>query len=145
MSSSRIMNSRPESRRTAKPTRASSFAELTKPRITVFILMSSAIGFMCGAHLAPAWNWAALLHMLIGTGLLASGTAALNQWYENEGDALMRRTRGRAIPTGRVTAREGLWFGAGLSALGFADLCWGVNVLTGFLGLFTLVSYLFIY
>ncbi len=123
----------------------SSFAELTKPRITSFILMSAAIGFMFGAHLVPTWNWPALVNMLIGTGLLASGTAALNQWYENEGDALMRRTRGRPIPTGRVTAREGLWFGVVLSAVGFADLCLGVNVLTGFLGLFTLVTYLFIY
>ncbi len=130
---------------TAKPTRASSFAELTKPRITVFILMSAAIGFLCGSHLAPAWNWAALLHMLIGTGLLASGTATLNQWYENEGDALMRRTRGRPIPTGRVTAREGLWFGVALSALGFAELSLEVNLLTGLLGLFTLASYLFVY
>ena len=123
----------------------SSLSELTKPRITSFILMSAAIGFLFGAHLAPAWNWSALAHMLIGTALLASGTAALNQWYENEGDALMRRTRGRPIPTGRVTAKEALWFGVCLSVLGFAELCLGVNVLTGFLGLFTLVTYLFIY
>ncbi len=98
------------------------FAELTKPRITSFILMSAAIGFMCGAHLGPAWSWAALLHMLIGTGLIASGTAALNQWYENEGDALMRRTKARPITSGRLTAREGLWFGVALSVAGFAEL-----------------------
>jgi heme o synthase len=125
--------------------RFSSFAELTKPRITSFILMSAAVGFMFGSRLAPYWNWFALANMLIGTGLLASGTAALNQWYESEGDALMRRTRRRPIPTGRVSAREGLWFGIALSVLGFADLCLGVNVLTGFLGLFTLVTYLLIY
>ncbi len=76
---------------------------------------------------------------------MASGTAALNQWYENEGDALMRRTRNRPIPTGRVTAREGLWFGVSLSLAGFATLCLGANLLTGFLGLFTLASYLFVY
>jgi protoheme IX farnesyltransferase len=125
--------------------RFGSFAELTKPRITTFILMSAAIGFMCGAHLGPAWNWVALLHMLIGTGLIASGTAALNQWYENEGDAKMRRTQRRPIPSGRLTAREGLWFGVALSVAGFAWLCLGVNLLTGFLGLFTLASYLFVY
>jgi protoheme IX farnesyltransferase len=124
---------------------AGCFAELTKPRITSFILMSAAIGFMCGAHLAPAWCWTALLHMLIGTGLIASGTAALNQWYENEGDALMRRTRARPIPSGRLTARQGLWFGVALSAAGFAELCLEVNPLTGALGLFTLASYLFVY
>src|SRR5580704_5300727 len=105
--------------------------------------MSAAIGFMCGANLCPAWNWVALLHMLIGTGLIASGTAALNQWYENEGDAKMRRTQRRPIPSGRLTAREGLWFGVALSVAGFAWLCLGVNLLTGFLGLFTLASYLF--
>src|SRR5579884_1765165 len=126
-------------------TRASSFAELTKPRITCFILMSAAIGFLFGSHLAPAWSWSALINMLVGTGLIASGTAALNQWYENEGDALMRRTKARPIPSGRVSAREGLWFGVLLSAAGFADLCIGVNILTGFLGLFTLASYLFVY
>jgi protoheme IX farnesyltransferase len=125
--------------------RFSSFSELTKPRITSFILMSAAIGFMFGSHGVRAWNWFALVNMLIGTGLLASGTAALNQWYENAGDALMRRTRRRPIPSGRVTAREGLWFGVVISALGFGDLCLGVNLLAGFLGLFTLVTYLFIY
>ncbi len=52
---------------TRSTTRAGSFAELTKPRITSFILMSAAIGFMCGAHLAPAWNWKALFYMLVGT------------------------------------------------------------------------------
>ena len=122
-----------------------SLAELTKPRITLFILMSSAIGFMTGSHLSPAWSWARLIHMLIGTGLIAGGTAALNQWYENEGDALMRRTQRRPIPSGRITAREGLWFGVALSVVGFVELCWGVNLLTGFLGLFTLASYLFVY
>ncbi len=57
----------------------------------------------------------------------------------------MRRTRARPIPSGRLTAREGLWFGVALSAAGFAELCLGVNLLTGLLGLFTLASYLFVY
>ena len=56
-----------------------SYIELTKPRITWLILMSTGIGFWAGA--APGWSWTALLHVLIGTGLLASGTAVLNQWY----------------------------------------------------------------
>jgi len=86
-----------------------------------------------------------LFHMILGTALIASGTAALNQWYEREGDALMHRTRRRPIPTGRVTAREALRFGVALSAAGFAELCIGVNVLSGLLALFTLASYLFVY
>jgi len=124
---------------------ASNFLELTKPRITSFILMSTAIGFMFGTHLGVPWTWMQLFHTILGTALIASGTAALNQWYEREGDALMHRTRRRPIPTGRVTAREALRFGVALSAAGFAELCIGVNVLSGLLALFTLASYLFVY
>src|SRR5437660_12906660 len=121
------------------------FLELTKPRITTFILMSAAIGFMFGTHLGVPWTWMQLFHTLLGTALIASGTAALNQWYEREGDALMHRTRRRPIPTGRVTARKALQFGVVLSADGFAELCLGVNFLSGLLALFTLASYLLVY
>ncbi len=125
--------------------RVTSFFELTKPRITAFILMSTAVGFLFGSHLAPDWTWWQLFHTLLGTGLIASGTAALNQWYEAGHDALMRRTKARPIPSGRLTSLEALYFGVALSAAGFAELCFGVNVLTGLLGLFTLASYLFVY
>lgn len=120
------------------------YIELTKPRITVFILMSTAIGFLCGAH-ATGWAWITLLHTLVGTALMASGTAALNQWYEREADAKMNRTKARPIPSGRVTAPRAAFFGVLLSVVGFAELCLGANLLTGMLGLFTLASYLFAY
>jgi protoheme IX farnesyltransferase len=57
----------------------------------------------------------------------------------------MRRTKGRPIPSGRLTSRQAFVFGFALSAIGFIELCWGVNVLTGLLALFTLASYLFVY
>jgi protoheme IX farnesyltransferase len=125
--------------------RAGEFFELTKPRITLFILMSTGIGFMCAAHLGQAWTWMQLLHTLLGTALIASGTAALNQWYESEEDALMFRTRRRPIPSGRVASKHALSFGAAIAAAGFVELCLGVNILTGLLALFTLASYLFVY
>jgi protoheme IX farnesyltransferase len=123
----------------------SRYLELTKPRITLFILMSTGVGFLFGARIAEAWTWAALLHTLLGTMLIAGGTAALNQWYERDWDALMRRTARRPIPSGRVTARHALWFGSALSAAGFLQLALGVNLLAAFLALFTLASYLFVY
>lgn len=49
----------------------SNYLELTKPRITVFILMSTAIGFLYGSHLGQFWTWVQLLHTLLGTGLIA--------------------------------------------------------------------------
>src|SRR4051794_32535633 len=119
------------------------YLELTKPRITRLILMSTGIGYYFGLQgTLSLWN---LLHTLIGVGLIASGTAALNQWWEHEGDAKMQRTRLRPIPSGRVTARRALLFGIAISVLGFAELCLGVNLLTGLLGLFTLLTYLFVY
>ena len=81
--------------------RASDLIELTKPRITLFILMSTGIGFLCATHVGPPWTWLQLFNTLLGTGLMASGTAALNQWYEREADAKMNRTNKRPIPSGR--------------------------------------------
>jgi protoheme IX farnesyltransferase len=106
--------------------------------------MSTAIGFFCGAHLIP-WTWLRLMHALLGTFLIASGSAALNQWYEREGDALMHRTKGRPIPSGRITAFRAASFGVLLSAAGFAELWAGANPLTAVLALFTLGSYVFLY
>jgi protoheme IX farnesyltransferase len=125
--------------------RAAGFFELTKPRITAFILMSMAIGFLYGARLGQPWTWVVLLHAIVGTALIASGSAALNQWYEREEDSLMRRTRARPIPSGRILPADAFRFGAALSAAGFVELALGVNVLTGLLALFTLASYLFVY
>jgi len=119
------------------------YIELTKPRITWLILMSTGIGYFFGARLG--WHWLTLLHTIVGTGLIASGTAALNQWYEREADAKMRRTMARPLPSGRIGASHALWFAIAISVLGFLELAFGVNLLSGLLGLFTLASYLFIY
>ena len=122
-----------------------SYIELTKPRITCFILMSAAIGFLCGVHSGVAWTWLSLVNALAGTGLLASGTAALNQWYEREADGRMNRTSKRPIPSGRIRPSNAFVFGVGLSVVGFIELWLGANLLTALLGLFTEVSYLFLY
>jgi len=119
------------------------YLALTKPRITLLILLCAGVGywFGCGASFHPA----ILAHALLGTALLASGTSELNQWYEVESDAKMRRTRRRPLPAGRIKRRSGLVFGLLLSASGFADLWFGTNLLAAALGLFTVLSYLLIY
>ena len=124
-----------------------SYIELTKPRITWLILMSTAIGFVFGLSAGPevVFSWWTLFHTICGTALIASGTAALNQWYESEADAKMHRTRQRPIPSGRILRGPALGFALTLSVLGFAQLTWLVNPLTGLLGLFTLASYIFLY
>ena len=124
-----------------------SYIALTKPRITWLILMSAGVGYFFG--LKTPWaglhSWLLMLNTLLGTGLIASGTAALNQWYEREGDSLMRRTAGRPLPTGMMSANRALWFGIALAVAGFTELAIFVNPLTGMLGALTLLAYLFIY
>jgi heme o synthase len=119
------------------------YIELTKPRITWLILMSTGVGYFFGAK--HGWQLWTLLHTILGTGLIASGTAALNQWYEREADAKMRRTQLRPLPSGRLTPNRALAFAIAISVLGFVELALGVNLLTSLLGAFTLASYLFIY
>jgi protoheme IX farnesyltransferase len=128
------------------------YIELTKPRITWLILMSTGIGYFFGLPgAANGWalfhsiHWLSLLHTIVGTGLLASGTAALNQWYERAADCKMRRTADRPLPSGRLLAPRALAFGVALSVAGFLELWLGVNLLSGLIGAFTLISYLFIY
>ena len=125
----------------------SDYIELTKPRITWLILMSTGIGYFFGLP-SHAWreiNWLLLLHTILGTALIASGTAALNQWYERSADLKMRRTADRPLPSGRLVAGRALAFGIALAIAGFLELWLGVNLLSGLIGAFTLASYLFVY
>jgi len=128
------------------------YIELTKPRITWLILMSTGIGYFFGLRGAANWleflkhiQLLPLLQTMFGTGLLASGTAALNQWYEREADRHMRRTALRPLPSGKMTPAHALAFGVALSIAGFFDLWLGVNLLAAAIGAFTLASYLFLY
>src|SRR5215469_13900674 len=119
------------------------FLELTKPRITVLILICTAAGYYFGSP--NSFHIAAFVHALLGTALMASGTAALNQWYEAGSDAKMRRTSKRPIPAGRIQGADALAFGAWLSIMGFAELWFEVNPLAAALGLFTLATYIGLY
>jgi protoheme IX farnesyltransferase len=119
------------------------YIELTKPRITWLILMSTAVGYYFGHQ--GSWLFWSIVHTLIGTGLIASGTAALNQWYERDADLQMRRTQMRPLPSGRLLPNRALWFGIALAVAGGLELGIGVNWLASFLGLATLGMYLFLY
>lgn len=122
------------------------YIALTKPRITWLILMSTGVGYFFGAKAGlTGWHLVTLLHTILGTGLIASGTAALNQWYEREADGKMRRTQARPLPAGRLNAGNALGFAIAISAAGFADLWFGANPLCALLGLATLLLYLFVY
>jgi protoheme IX farnesyltransferase len=123
--------------------RAAAYAELTKPRITFLIVLTSAAGFALGSP-GPV-NYAALVSALFGIGLLSSGIATLNQYAERELDGLMRRTANRPLPTGKIAPWEALAFGAAMTMLAEAYLLVFVNPLSALLGLTVIAGYLFAY
>lgn len=134
---------------TSSPPPASLFAAitdyfaLTKPRVTLMVLITTLFGFYLGSR--GALEVALLLHTLWGTALVAGGTSALNQYLERHRDARMLRTRHRPLPAGRLTPGQALSFGVFISVVGIAYLAFWVNGLTAVLAAITLVSYVFLY
>ena len=121
----------------------SDFALLTKPRLNLLVLITTVVGVYLGSPSGvPPWI---LFHTLVGTALVAGGAAALNQVWERQTDSLMRRTRTRPLPAGRLGVVEGSVFGLLLSGAGLVELALGVNVLCSGVAALTLVSYVVIY
>ncbi|MEK7382859.1 MAG: protoheme IX farnesyltransferase [Elusimicrobiota bacterium] len=90
--------------------------ELTKPRIVMLSTLSSLAGVLAAGKTAP---WLALT---TGVWLTAAGACALNQFQERSLDRLMRRTSGRPLPSGRLSAAAALAVSLTLSAGGLAIL-----------------------
>ncbi len=130
-------------RRAGALARLADYVELTKPRISVLVLVTVAIS----AYVARwgAWDAMLLVHALIGTTLVAASASALNQWLERRTDALMPRTLERPLPAGRLTSGEVLAFGIATILLGLLYLIWFVNVPTAMLGLATWLLYVWVY
>lgn len=124
------------------PARAADFIELTKPRITFLVLVTTAVGYAVAAP--RGFEPSAFSALLLGTLLVSSGASALNQYTEREFDARMRRTRSRPLPSGRMLPSEALTFGVVLATGGLLLLA-AVNWLTFGLGFAALTSYVFAY
>jgi len=123
--------------------RAGAFAELTKPRITGLIVLTSAAGFALAS--SGRIDYLRMISAMIGIALLSSGIATVNQYMERDLDALMRRTASRPLPSGKLLPWEALVFGIGLTVLAEVYLAFLVNPLTGLLGLTVIAGYLFAY
>ncbi|MFO0953666.1 MAG: heme o synthase [Isosphaeraceae bacterium] len=123
--------------------RLAAFVALTKPRITVMVLVTAATGFLLGAR--GSSHPPTLLLTMLGTGLVAGGASTLNQLLERHRDARMRRTANRPLPSGRVTPAEAAIFGTALSVLGLAILAYYANPTSAAVALTTLLLYVFVY
>ncbi len=123
--------------------RLADYLELTKPRIATLALVTVTIGYMLGS--AGEWQAIPLLHALLGIGLVAASSSAINQWWERYTDQRMKRTENRPLPSGRLSASEVLTFGIVTGVVGVAYLIAAVNLLCAILALATLILYAGIY
>jgi heme o synthase len=128
----------------AAPTSAfADFAVLTKARLSLMVVFTTAIGYVVGSAGRPI-GWG-LLFSVLGTSLAAASAGALNQWMEADVDRLMERTRNRPLPAGRMRPAQALFAGVGLGVLGVGELLLTVPRMAAWLALATIVVYLFLY
>ena len=121
----------------------STYLALTKPRIWSMVLVTAATGFFLAA--GQTREWLTLWYTLFGTAFASAGSAVLNNYLEREIDAKMDRTRGRALPAGKISPSRALAFGTFLVLVGVFILLWKVNLLTSFLVLLAAFLYVLIY
>lgn len=144
--------------RATAPARPSArvFLELTKPGITRMVAITVGVGFGLGWIVSrdarpgappadPATDALRCFFTLLGASLASAGAGALNEWWERDLDARMRRTAGRPIPSGRLSARQALLTGALCAAAGVGLLFVLVNAAAAALAAATIASYILVY
>jgi protoheme IX farnesyltransferase len=119
------------------------YLELTKPRITLTVLITTLVGYVMGTR-GPV-IFSRLGVTLAGTALVAAGASALNMLLERRTDALMLRTRNRPVAAGRLRVTEALAFGLALTLAGLGILRFGAGALAALVALLTWSTYLFAY
>lgn len=124
-------------------TRTGDYVALAKPRLNFLVVVSALAGYaMAGGETGDGLR---LIATVLGTALVAGGASAFNQIIERQPDALMRRTRLRPLPDGRLQAREALAFAAVISLAGVVILWAGANLLSAAVALVTLLIYAVVY
>ena len=124
------------------PGRLVAYLELVKVRLTLLVVMTTAVGFVAASDRI---DWGRFLLTLIGTAMTAAGSMAANQAWERARDARMDRTRERPIPAGQISLARAVRTSAILIAVGLAGLALLVNPLTAALSLAVVGIYIFAY
>ena len=118
------------------------FFALLKPRVMSLVVFTAVVGLLAApVPVHPMIAFAAILFIAVGGG--ASG--ALNMWWDADIDRVMKRTRKRPIPTGKVTEGDALALGLALAGLSVVMLALAANLLAGFMLAFTIFFYVVIY
>jgi len=122
---------------------AADYVSLLKPRIILLLLVTEL-----GAMIVAARGWpggGVTLGSLLGGALAAGGAGAINCWFDRDIDAVMPRTRRRAIAAGRITPAAGLAFGVAVALTGVALVAVSSNLLAAALAAAGGLVYVFVY
>jgi len=119
------------------------YLELTKPRITLMVMITAMVGFVMASPRAV--DGGALAAALLGTALVAAGASCLNMVIERDIDARMQRTSRRPLPAGRLRPAEALTFGLAVTTVGLVQLGWSSGAAAAAVAAVTWASYLFLY
>lgn len=115
---------------------------LTKPRVMTLVVFTGLCGLLAApAHIHPVLGFTAILCIALGAG----AAAALNQWYEADIDALMKRTADRPLPAGRMDRQTALHFGVGLGVFSVLLMGLAVNVVAAAVLLVSILFYVLVY
>ena len=118
------------------------FVALTKPRVMTLVVFTGLCGLVAApTAIDPVIAFTAVLCIALGAG--AAG--ALNQWYEADLDAAMRRTRGRPLPAGRMSREAALQFGVGLAGFSVWMMALAVGMLAAAILLGSILFYVLVY
>lgn len=123
-------------------TNVSDIVELTKPRITLLVLFTTSVGLWLAPGIPSLFAIGAIM---IGMAAAVGGVNALNMYLERDIDGRMTRTRNRPLPDGRLEPAIALWFGLALSVSGVALVAIHVNLLSAFLVLVAVATYVLVY
>ena len=131
-------------------TTLSTYIELTKPRITLLVLVTAYLGYYLGLrsqgdHMVSVESWLILFYLILGTWATSAGAAVLNQVIERRHDAKMARTKNRPLVIGKISPMNALVFGIVLSFCGYVFLYYLINPLTAWISAATVLLYILIY
>ena len=133
----------PLPRRQRMLARAREYSELGKPRVVALIVFTAIVGMFLATPAMPPLS--TIILAALGIGLAAASAASINHLLDQHADAIMKRTRGRPLPTGQLTSRQALAFALILGALSMLILMLWVNTLTAALTFVSLIGYAVVY
>lgn len=124
--------------------RLKAYYDLLKFRLSALVTFSAVFGFILG-HTSPSFSWAGLVGLVFGGFLISGASGAANEILERDLDKLMKRTQGRPLPMNVISLVEAQWFTLATALIGVGMLWLFTNPLTTYLGILSMILYVFVY